>query len=55
MKIGQFLLDYIDPSPAKKRDEQAKQFIIGIRNVFNWIQNTKFSLNTISLNHFNMN
>jgi hypothetical protein len=30
MKIVQFLLDYIDPSPAKKRDEQAKQYIIGI-------------------------
>jgi hypothetical protein len=30
MKIVQFLLDYIDSSPAKKRDEQAKQYIIGI-------------------------
>jgi DNA-binding LacI/PurR family transcriptional regulator len=30
MKIVQFLLDYIDPSPSKKRDEQAKQYIIGI-------------------------
>jgi hypothetical protein len=32
MKIVQFLLDYIDPSPAKKREEQAKQYIIGIKN-----------------------
>jgi hypothetical protein len=30
MKIVQFLLDNIDPSPAKKRDEQAKQYIIGM-------------------------
>jgi hypothetical protein len=30
MKIVQFLLDYIDSSPAKKRDEQSKQYIIGI-------------------------
>jgi hypothetical protein len=33
MKIVQFLLDYIDPSPAKKRDEQAKQYIIGITKI----------------------
>jgi hypothetical protein len=33
MKIVQFLLDYIDPSPAKKRDEQAKQYIIGINSL----------------------
>jgi hypothetical protein len=31
MKIVQFLMDYIDPSPPKKRDDQAKQYIIGIR------------------------
>jgi hypothetical protein len=27
-------LDYIDPIPAKKRDEQAKQYIIGIKHSF---------------------
>jgi hypothetical protein len=30
MKIVQFLLDYIDPSPAKKRDEQCIIYIVCI-------------------------